>query len=117
MTADEILKSIVPDSLYNDPYKDQHIQQALELTGDLYGAKKNRAVALRAAHTLQLKTRDASTGGASGSIASKREGDLSIAFSSAGNTGDDLDQTSYGKQLQALMNSCIMTIGVTGGGC
>ena len=79
-----------------------------------YGCKSDYAVALRVAHLYTLN-KGRPTGDA-GSVASKKEGDLSIGYAAGSGKGiNDLDQTHYGKQLQGLAKQGGAFMGVTGG--
>lgn len=114
-SIDAILSAIAPQ-FDSDPNRDVHIEIAEARTGTCFGDKYNYAVALRAAHTLTLTDRAESVGGGSGSITSKREGDVAIGFGGFSDIGvaGDLGQTSYGVQLADLIKSCIPRVSVTG---
>lgn len=99
--ADRI-KLICP-GLYTDVYRDEYITMAEGLISRAYfGVYGDQAVALRASHLYVLSKR---TLGESGSISSKTEGKLSVAFGSSGMGEGDLSQSNYGIQLNALIQS------------
>ena len=80
-----------------------------------FGENRALAVALRAAHILTINEgASATSGGTTGPISSKREGDLSVSFGSAGNTGTALSSTAYGLQLQDLSKMSGSTVRTTG---
>ena len=116
MTAEQILDAIAPQFITNTN-KSAHLTLAAQRTSrTCFGINYELAVALRAAHTLTLSTEANAAGGSSGGISSKREGDLAISFGGQSSTGvtGDLGQTSYGVQLQQLIDSNIVGINITG---
>jgi len=118
MTASQILSAIAPQ-FDTDTNRATHIQLAvLRTSTTCFGDKYEYAVALRAAHTLTLSNLASSgvSSGGSGGITSKREGDLSISFGGTSSTGvsGDLGQTSYGVELQNLIDGNILGIRITG---
>lgn len=118
MNASQILSLIYPsaDAL---PNRELYLQLAREQSKGICAGSLERAVALRAAHTIALATDPARAGGTAGAVVSKREGDLSISFggttTSSGSFGN-LQATSFGQELIALIKACKGFIGVTGGG-
>lgn len=78
-----------------------------------YGGNSDLAIALRAAHELTMRANAQAGGG--GEIASKREGDLSIAYHKSDSKTGGLGSTTYGIWLQGLRKGSGMAIGVTGG--
>lgn len=114
-SASEILSAIAPqfDSNVN---RATHLNLATNRTSSsCFGKNYNYAIALRAAHSLTLSERALTSGGASGSITGKKEGDLSISFGSTrGNNNGDLSQTSYGMELKGLIDGNIISISVIG---
>lgn len=113
MTVNEILGAIAPNAII-DPDKDIHIQLATQRTNSVcFGENYEYAIALRAAHTISLKQRSESViGDSGGNVSSKKEGKLSLTFSSSLNGDEDLSQTSYGKQLIGLKKGNIPPISV-----
>lgn len=78
-------------------------------------AKRDQAVALLAAHIASLSLDVARAGGSGGEITSKREGSLSVGFSSGGSGSDvfsDFKQTKYGRQLIGLIRGTFVMAGV-----
>lgn len=116
MSASDILSTIAPQ-FDSDPTRDSNLSLAEQMTNRcFYGAKSDLAVALRAAHTMTLNTSSLRSNGEVGSIVGKKEGDLSISFSSGSTkVKGNLGMTHYGVQLHELMNSCNTFVGVTGG--
>jgi|AntDeeMinimDraft_5_1070356.scaffolds.fasta_scaffold27671_2 hypothetical protein len=103
-TPIELLAALAPELDNVDAsIKAVHIDLAESQTGTVFKAARNHAVALLAAHTLTMTTRK----GASGSVASLKEGQLSVGFSASANT-DELAATSYGAELIRLRRSYIM---------
>jgi hypothetical protein len=83
-----------------------------------FGGNYNYAVALLAAHLIEIAQGAAFAGsGGSGPVKSKKEGDLSISYGGADAAADssDLSLTKYGRQLQSLRRGNIAAVGVTGG--
>lgn len=100
------LEAIAPQ-LINDPKLDKHIQIAKNLTSSAcFGDNYNYAVALRASHTLTVANR--LDGNLAGNYTAVREGDIAINLGgNSGKQGNYLSSTSYGQELQGLINSCI----------
>lgn len=112
-----ILEAIAP-AVAASAGVDVYISLATSRTSTCYyGEQTNYAIALRSAHIGSLALRGGGSGDA-GSIASKKEGDLAISYSSTSkglDSDSDLAQTSYGLQLIDLRDSLNASIGVTGG--
>lgn len=92
--------------LYADAGRDIYIEIAgNRISRCYYSENYNLAVALQACHDYAMDQRN----GDSGTISSKKEGDLSVSYSSISTEdGSDLDQTSFGmalKRLQKQMGS------------
>lgn len=103
-TPAELLTALAPELDNVDAsIKTVHIDLAEGQTGKVFKDARNHAVALLAAHTLTMTTRK----GTSGSVASLKEGQLSVGFSASANT-DELAATSYGAELIRLRRSYIM---------
>ncbi len=118
MTASQILSAIAPQ-FDSDPNRNSHLQLAVKRTNSVcFGENYNYAIALRAAHTLTVTQTAQASGGAGGSITSKREGDLAITFStpssSSGGSCDDLCSTSYGRELKGLIAGNLPAVSVCG---
>lgn len=112
MTVNEILQAINPN-LYNDANRDIYVELATNQTDRCYfGANYNLAIALRASHMYILANRP---NGETGQINSKKEGDLSVSFSTGKSSGasDDLSQTNYGMQLQTLIKQGPPALSIT----
>lgn len=78
-----------------------------------FGDSYPYALALMASHIGALEMRGAEGDG--GSVASKREGDLSVSYASGANGDDgDLSATSYGRQYMSLLKQYGTRPGVTG---
>ena len=82
----------------------------------MFGDKTDLAIAYLAAHLIALNTDPNRQQGESGSITSKKEGDLAISYGNFknNNTKSDLDLTFYGQQFQSLANASTLNIGLTG---
>ena len=117
-TATEILSAYAP-AFDDDATRSTHLAIAEGCTSSTYfGVNRPVAVALRAAHSLCLSSgSSAFVGGASGPIASKSEGDLSVSYAQPkGGAGMDsgLDSTPYGRELQSLIRRSGAGVMVTG---
>lgn len=106
---------IIAPQYASDPDKADFISLARDRTNaGWYLANYEYAVALRAAHMITLTRTRAD--GESGSVTSKREGDLGIGYGSVGGgKGGELNLTHYGRQLEGLRKASGAFIGVTGG--
>lgn len=116
LTAEQIFNAIAPQFV-SDPNKSTHLEIAtLRTSQNCFGDKYNLAIALRAAHTLTLTDTANNLGGSSGGVTSKREGDLALSFGGQSSTGikGDLGQSTYGVQLQNLIDGNILAINLTG---
>ena len=116
MTASTILSAIAPQ-FDSDSNRSVHLNLATQRTSrDCFGVNYELAIALRAAHTLTLSKNAINSGGATGGVKSMREGDLAISYGGASSIkgNQDLNQTSYGVQLQGLINENIVGINITG---
>lgn len=105
MTAETTLDAIAPE-LASAPNKSAHLDLAeAQTSATAYGDSREYAVALLAAHSLTIASRNGASGGA---VSSLQEGNLSISYSDAqGSIG--LSATSYGVELQRLRRQYIMT--------
>jgi hypothetical protein len=102
MTAEATLDAIAPE-LASAANKSIHIDLAEAQTGDVYGDRREYAVALLAAHSLTIAKR----AGQGGAVSSLQEDSLSISYGDAqGSIG--LSATSYGVELQRLRRQYIM---------
>lgn len=129
LTIEQYIQAVAP-ALLQDPSLNVFIEMAKERTDrEFYGVKYNHAVALMAAHiafllgagTLGAGSGNAE-GGSTGSISSKREGDLSVSYSSPAATlamkgvvDAELSQTRWGLMLISLRKGCKPFFGVCGG--
>jgi len=100
----------------DDPRLDGLITYATALTGAEFGECYNNAVALRVMHMMAKESiREGSTTdtgvGYAGRVLSKKEGKLAISFGQGGgntnNKHGDLNTTTYGQELIALMDGCL----------
>lgn len=108
MEAWNILDAIAPE-FANNPLKDIHLELAEGQTGTVFGAQRDHAVALLAAHTLTLANRGKSVGGVAGAVSSLSEGQLSVGFSGSSDAGKgSLGSTSYGEELLRLRRQYVM---------
>lgn len=131
-SIDDYIAALAP-GLASDAGRDVFIDMAKERTQrDFYGHKYNQAVALMAAHIWYLLGAGSAnnpgsgnaSGGSTGSIVSKHEGDLSVGYGTGAvaatsvKVGDtDLAQTRWGLMLLALRKGCRPFMGVCSGGC
>ena len=132
LSVTEYLQAVAP-TVAADPSVSVYIEMAKERTNsEFYGRKTNQAIAFLAAHIAFLFTATPNShaagsgsleGGSTGSITSKREGDLSISYGSGavssaaiGVSDADLAQTRFGLMLLALRKGCKPFMGVLGGG-
>jgi hypothetical protein len=101
-TPEEYLAVVCPSMMTVSGYEN-YITLAETLTSSgFFGTNYGFAVALRAAHlyTLAAKRR-----GEGGMITQKTEGRLSVTYGGIGNITSELMMTSYGMQLQGLIQS------------
>ena len=117
-TASEILSAIA-SRFDGDANRAIYLEMAEKRTSSTYyGSNRSEAVALRAAHMLQVNSAaNASDGETMGPVASKSEGDLSVSYGKldAGTAYDvDLSSTSYGRQLLGLRRASGTGVSVTG---
>ena len=119
-SASEILSAIAPE-FDAVPGRSTFLGMAESRTSStFFGGNRSQAVALRAAHMLALSSSGSAEriGGAGGPISSKSEGQLSVSFgfraSSSSSADSDLDQTSFGLQLQGLMRASGASVRVGG---
>ena len=115
----EQIVATFPDAIKNNADISTYIELAKTQTGVcFYGSRYNQAVALRAAHNLVLSDPVGYAGFMSGGIVSKKQGNIAIQYgrSSGDNNTDQtgLSQTTYGKQLLALMRMSNTTVGAIG---
>lgn len=116
LTASQILAAIA-SQFDSDPNRSTHLTLATQRTNSqCFGDNYQYAIALRAAHTLTMSKQASVVGGSAGGITSKKEGDLSVSYGGQTSTGvsGDLGQTSYGVELQGLINGNIPGIQITG---
>lgn len=86
--------------LFSDPGRDIYISLAgQQISSCYFGDNRNLAVALQACHDYTMDQR----GGDAGTISSKKEGDLSVSYSTGGAGSTDLGQTSFGLALRRLI--------------
>ena len=129
LSVEDHLRAIAPQCLTDGSYQ-VFIEMAEERTNRcFYGAKANQAVALMAAHIwYMLGSGNGGAGsgnlegGSTGSLSSKREGDLSVSYSSPSatlamktTTDAELAQTRWGLMLLNLRKGCGPVMGVCGG--
>lgn len=115
MEVKDIMTALAPQ-FPDNALRDVCIELATERTSTTaYGTKRNQAIALLASHIIDLTSPTGIyAGGGAGAIASKREGDLAVAFDTSANSNEDLSQTKYGKLLLGLRKGCISPMFVTG---
>ena len=102
MTPEEYLSMICPTLLTVSGYNN-YITMAQNMTSSGYfGTNYNYAVALRAAH---IYTLSALRNGEAGMVTQKTEGRMSMSFGGMGSISSELMMTSYGMQLQNLINT------------
>ena len=111
-TASDLLSAIAPE-FDDSPTRQTMLDMAESRTNSEYfGSLRPQAVAYRAAHFLCSfnNTATAASGGVSGPVSAKSEGDLSVSFSKAstaskGAVAEDLATTAYGRALLSLTAS------------
>lgn len=117
-SATSIIQVICPN-LYSDSNRSTYIELATQLTSScFFGSNYQLAIALRACHMYSIANINNSTGGkGAGIITSMKEGDLSINFGSiSGSSNKDVDlmRTTFGVQLQGLIDAQQAGVTVTG---
>lgn len=116
MSVSVILSAIAPQ-FDTEPNRAVFITLASQNVNTcLFGVKADQAIAYLAAHYLTLSTDPSRSGGATGAITSKKEGDLSIGYGAvaAGAGEEALSLTHYGMtflQLQRSVNPNIYVLG------
>lgn len=129
LSVEQYLRALAPQCIADGGY-DVFINMAEQRTNrPFYGLKANQAVALLAAHIWFLlgsgnggAGSGSAEGGVTGSIASKREGDLAIGYGSGAASGAtspdeaELALTRWGLMLLNLRKGCKPFIGVCGEG-
>ena len=104
-TADQLLSALAPElDDVDEAVREIHLGLAESQTGKAFRDARNHAVALLAAHTMTMATRE----GVAGRVGSIKEGQLSVGFTESANTSE-LGATSYGAELARLRRSYIMT--------
>lgn len=129
LSVEQYLRALAPQCVADGGYE-VFINMAEQRTNrPFYGLKANQAVALLAAHIWFLlgsgnggAGSGSAEGGVTGSIASKREGDLAIGYGSGAASGAtspdeaELALTRWGLMLLNLRKGCKPFIGVCGEG-
>lgn len=89
----------------------------LSVSREYFGDSFIYALSLYVAHKGSLASRGA--GGEGGAVASIREGDISVSYSSSSGSGDDsyLNSTSYGQEYLRLLKQYSRKPFLTGGFC
>lgn len=123
LSVEQYLRAFAPQCIADGGYE-VFINMAEQRTNRcFYGIKANQAVALLAAHIWFLlgsgnggAGSGNAEGGVTGSIVSKREGDLAIGYGSGALSPDDaeLALTRWGIMLLNLRKGCKPFIGVCG---
>lgn len=129
LSVEQYLRAFAPQCVADGGYE-VFINMAEQRTNrPFYGLKANQAVALLAAHIWFLvgsgnggAGSGSAEGGVTGSIASKREGDLAIGYGSGAASGAtspdeaELALTRWGLMLLNLRKGCKPFVGVCGEG-
>lgn len=129
LSVEQYLRALAPQCVADGGYE-VFINMAEQRTNrPFYGLKANQAVALLAAHIWFLlgsgnggAGSGSAEGGVTGSIASKREGDLAIGYGSGAASGAtspdeaELALTRWGLMLLNLRKGCKPFMGVCGEG-
>jgi len=123
LTAVDILEAVAPQYTAH-PLLSRHITLAEMSTAPVSAsgwnsAVREKAIALRAAHTMTLALDPAFAGGGGGGVQMRREGDLQVQYrTTAAKVFDKypgLSQTSYGTDLIDLIEGNIIGIGCSSG--
>lgn len=129
LSVEQYLRALAPQCIADGGYE-VFINMAEQRTNRcFYGLKANQAVALLAAHIWFLlgsgnggAGSGSAEGGITGSVVSKREGDLAIGYGSGAASGSsdmsdsELALTRWGLMLLNLRKGCKPFIGVCGEG-
>lgn len=78
-----------------------------------FGASWTKAMAYLTAHLMEMSSRN---GSESGTVTSRREGDISVTFAAGEQNDSDLYMTTFGKMYLALLNGRSPGV-VLSGGC
>lgn len=109
------LVGYLEDSVANSPRLDAMIRGAeLRVGRQYFGKAYVYALSLMVMHKATLL--DMAKEGVAGPVTSKREGDLSVGYSSGGSSGNnDLANTVFGQEYLELLEQYSPRPGVTGG--
>lgn len=113
-TAQDIIILRMPSVTPSSALTDKIALAETVLCKSEFGTKGEYAIALQVLHWLALENRSGgeNKSGVGGSIASLKEGDLAVGYrhsSSSSSGSGDLAQTSYGQELQRLIETCIIS--------
>lgn len=78
-----------------------------------FGASWTKAMAYMTAHLMEMSNRN---GSESGTVTSRREGDISVSYAASQQNDGDLYLTTYGKLFLALLNSLSAGAEISGTG-
>ena len=112
------LLSYLEDAVANSPRLEALIKGAeLRVGRQYFGKAYVYALSLMVMHKATLL--DMAKDGVAGPVTSKREGDLSVGYSSGGSSGEnnDLANTVFGQEYLELLEQYSPRPGVTGGAC
>ena len=112
------LLSYLEDAVANSPRLEALIKGAeLRVGRQYFGKAYVYALSLMVMHKATLL--DMAKEGVAGPVTSKREGDLSVGYSSGGSSGEnnDLSNTVFGQEYLELLEQYSPRPGVTGGAC
>ena len=112
------LVGYLEDSVANSPRLDAMIRGAeLRVGRQYFGKAYVYALSLMVMHKATLL--DMAKEGVAGPVTSKREGDLSVGYSTGGSSGgnNDLSNTVFGQECLELLEQYSPRPGVTGGAC
>lgn len=114
-TEDELAKAkrFMPRELSSMDRAEVWLEMASLRVGAAYfGSSYSLALSLMASHIGSLEERG--DGGATGSVSSKSEGNISVGYSGGGDVDGDLGQTTYGRQYLALLAERRVSPGISG---
>jgi hypothetical protein len=117
MSASDILSVIAPQFNDSDNRSGFLNIAASLVSSSWFGNKYDLAVAYLTAHMMSLSNDPLRQSGETGSVSSKKEGDLAIAFSNGSISEQNAyyGLTHFGMQYIQTRDSCGFILGVTGG--
>jgi len=114
MSVSSLLSTIAPQFDSVTGRADFIALAELQVNRCLLGEKADIGTAYFAAHLIQISQDSATSGGSSGEITSKKEGDLSVSYGNfAPKDGSGLSATSWGRQYDMIIKTTVPGLDLT----